>query len=112
MSQASQNDLEALIDALLVLKTRSEMENFLIDLTTPSELKALSERFKVARLLDNGHLSYRAIAETTGASTTTITRVARYLRDMPHQGYRLVLDRLISLQQNGPCGPHNETNNL
>jgi uncharacterized protein YerC len=48
----------------------------------------------VARLLDQGTLSYREISELTGASTTTVTRVARFLRDMPHQGYRRVLDKM------------------
>jgi len=57
-------------------------------------LRAFAERFRVARLLDEGQLSYRDISERTGASTTTVTRVARFLREMPHQGYRLVLDRM------------------
>jgi len=48
----------------------------------------------VARLLDEGTHSYRDIAMLTGASTTTVTRVARFLREMPHQGYRVVLDKL------------------
>ena len=48
----------------------------------------------IAQLLDAGDLSYREIAEAAGASTTTVTRVARFLREMPYQGYRRVLDRL------------------
>jgi TrpR-related protein YerC/YecD len=103
MSKITQTDLDDLIKAFMVLKTRDEIESFLIDLTTPSELKALSERFKVATLLDRGDLSYRALAQMTGASTTTITRVARYLKDMPHQGYRLALDRQKAISI------HNET---
>ncbi|MGZ3304942.1 MAG: YerC/YecD family TrpR-related protein [Asticcacaulis sp.] len=88
------NDSEALVQALLLLRTPQEARAFLEDLCTPSELRAFAERFKVARLLDEGRLSYRDISEKTGASTTTVTRVARFLREMPHQGYRLVLDRL------------------
>lgn len=87
-------DGDALITALLSLKTPDEMRAFLDDLCTPSEVRAFAERFKVARLLDEGQLSYREISERTGASTTTVTRVARFLREMPHQGYRRVLDRL------------------
>ena len=87
-------DREALIRALLSLETPDEMRAFLDDLCTPSEMRAFAERFKVARLLDEGQLSYREISERTGASTTTVTRVARFLREMPHQGYRRVLDRL------------------
>jgi uncharacterized protein YerC len=48
----------------------------------------------VARLLDQHQHSYREIAVEAGASPTTVVRVARFLREMPHQGYRLVLDRL------------------
>jgi TrpR-related protein YerC/YecD len=82
------------IDALLALDTRAEAEAFLADLCTPSEMKAFAERWAIARLLDAGELSYREIAETAGSSTATVVRVARFLKEMPHQGYRLVLDRL------------------
>ncbi|MGH6831324.1 MAG: Trp family transcriptional regulator, partial [Methylocella sp.] len=61
---------------------------------TPGEVHALSERWLVARLLDGGGLSYREIAEKAHSSTATVVRVARFLKDMPHQGYRRVLDRL------------------
>ncbi len=88
------SDTDALSKALLTLRTPEEVKAFLDDLCTPSELRAFAERFKVARLLDEGQLSYRDISEKTGASTTTVTRVARFLREMPHQGYRLVLDRM------------------
>ena len=70
------------------------MQRFLIDLCSPAELRALAERWHVARLLDEGRLSYRQISDMTGVSTTTIGRVARFLTNEPHQGYRLVLDRV------------------
>jgi TrpR-related protein YerC/YecD len=108
MTNQAKNDIQALIDAVLTLKTHREVENFLIDLTTPSELRALVERYKVACLLYRGDLSYRAIAEVTGASTTTITRVARTLKDMPQQGYRLVLDRLERETQTELNNPNSE----
>jgi TrpR-related protein YerC/YecD len=88
------DDRLALYDALLCLKTREELDAFLADLCTPSELRAFAERWAVARLLDEQLQSYREIASTAGASPTTVVRVARFLREMPHQGYRLVLDRL------------------
>ena len=84
----------ALYDAILSLKTREEVEAFLADLCTPAELRAFAERWQVARLLDDGGKSYREIAAEAHASPTTVVRVARYLKDMPHQGYRLALDRL------------------
>ena len=83
-----------LLDALLALKSREDAEAFLADLCTPAEMRAFDERWRVAQLLDQGELSYREIAEAAGASTTTVVRVARWLKDMPYGGYRRVLDRL------------------
>ncbi len=88
------SDRAALLDAFLALKTRAEVEAFLTDLCTPAEVRAFAERWAVARLLDQGGKSYREIACEAGASPTTVVRVARFLKEMPHQGYRLVLDRL------------------
>lgn len=93
-AQDDKGDAEVLARALLSLQSPGEVRAFLDDLCTPAEIRAFAERFKVARLLDAGQLSYREISERTGASTTTVTRVARFLREMPHQGYRLVLDRM------------------
>jgi TrpR-related protein YerC/YecD len=87
------DDRKALYDAFLSLQTREEMEAFLSDLCTPAEVRAFAERWAVARLLDQKAKSYREIALEAGASPTTVVRVARFLREMPHQGYRLVLDR-------------------
>jgi len=84
----------ALSSALASINSSELMEKFLIDLCTPAELRALAERWHVARLLDTGEQSYRDINAETGVSTTTIARVARFLKDEPHQGYRTVLDRL------------------
>jgi TrpR-related protein YerC/YecD len=92
--QPKDQDVDALTRALLTLQSPQEVRAFLDDLCTPSELRAFAERFRVARLLDEGQMSYRDISEKTGASTTTVTRVARFLREMPHQGYRLVIDRM------------------
>ena len=85
---------KALFDAFAKLEDGAEMARFLRDLATPAEIEAFAERWRIARMLDEGGHSYRDIAVATGASTTTIGRVARFLRDEPHQGYRLVLDRL------------------
>ena len=82
-----------LADALYLAQDAAEMERFLVDLCTPAELRALSERWHVAKLLDKGEMSYRDINARTGVSTTTIGRVARFLKEEPHQGYRTILDR-------------------
>src|SRR4051794_6956875 len=85
-----------LCDALLTPRTREEMRRLLFDLCTPSELRALAGRWHVARLLDGSDLSYREIHDATGVSTTTIVRVARFLRQEPNQGYRRALDAAAS----------------
>ncbi len=82
-----------LASALASIQSADEMDRFLVDLCTPSELRALSERWHVAQILDSGERSYRDISAKTGVSTTTIGRVARFLKDEPHKGYRAVLDR-------------------
>lgn len=92
--------LADLARALLKLESKEETICFLRDLCTPAEITALSERWHVARLLDEGELSYRDIHDETGVSTTTVSRVARFLFNEPHLGYRLVLGRLGG-QKNG-----------
>ena len=87
-------DEKALFAAFSQLRDGAEAARFLRDLATPAELEAFAERWRIARLLDEGRHSYRDIAAATGASTTTIGRVARFLKEERHQGYRLVLDRI------------------
>ncbi len=86
-------DEEALFAAIAKLKNSGEAAQFFRDLATPAELDAFDELWRIAQLLDKGAHSYREIAAETGASTTTIGRVARFLREENHQGYRLILDR-------------------
>ncbi len=83
----------ALYDAVLALKSTTDVAAFFADLCTPAELEALVGRWKVAQLLDKG-LPYREISEKTGISTATVTRVARCLTYGRDGGYRRVLDRL------------------
>jgi len=91
-------DLDSLIDqlcaALLVPGGAAEMRGLLTDLCTPAEIRTLAERWHVARLLDGTDLSYREIHDATGVSTTTVVRVARFLRQEPHGGYRSTIDAL------------------
>ena len=92
--QATTNPVDDLCSALKSLRSEEEARNFLVDLCTPAEIRALSERWLVARLLNEGDLSYREISQETGVCTTTIVRVARFLREEPHGGYRAILHRL------------------
>src|SRR6478672_9512373 len=80
-----------LCDALRSMKKAAELEAFLRDLCTLSELEAMAHRWQVARLVDQG-LPYLEVAEKTGASTATVTRVAHWLNH-GEGGYRLALDR-------------------
>lgn len=70
--------LDALVEALLVLRTPADMRAMLVDLCTPAELEAMADRWQVVPLLLDG-LPYRDIHERTGVSVTTIGRVARCL---------------------------------
>lgn len=79
-----------LCSSLRSCKTDDEMANFLRDVATLSELQAWSERLEVARLLGTG-MSYRQVAKETGASTTTVTRVAHFLEN-GEGGYRRFLN--------------------
>jgi TrpR-related protein YerC/YecD len=80
-----------LFAAIRLLKTQDELESFLRDLCTLQELETLAHRWQVAKLVDEG-LPYLEVAERTGASTTTVTRVAQWLRH-GEGGYRRALDR-------------------
>ena len=91
-------DVRSLTDdlcgALLSPGTPEEMCRLLLDLCTPAEIRTLAERWHVARLLDGTDLTYREIHEATGVSTTTIVRVARFLKQEPNGGYRQAIDKL------------------
>jgi TrpR-related protein YerC/YecD len=85
---------KALYEAFLRLTTPDEVARFLHDLCTPQEIADFIDRWQVARLLDDGQLSYREIHAQTGVSVTTVGRVARFLTEERYKGYRLVLDRI------------------
>jgi len=86
--------INELCEVLLLLETKEEAYNFLKDLCTPSEMVSLAERWKVCKLLAKGDLSYRDIHRLTGASLTTIGRVARFLKDEPYHGYSSLLTKI------------------
>jgi len=86
--------MKNLNEVFLLLKNKNEVSDFLKDLCTPSELKALEERWAVAQLLYEDELSYREISAKLKTSTTTVTRVARFLSSEPYQGYKRILKRI------------------
>lgn len=85
-------NVDALFSAILSLKTADECYRFFEDLCTVPELKAMSQRLAVARMLTQRHI-YSDIVAEPGASTATISRVARAL-NYGSDGYRLVFSRL------------------
>jgi TrpR-related protein YerC/YecD len=85
-------EIRDLLETVLTLESLDEAERFFRDLCTLAELEAMAHRWQVAKLVDEG-LPYHEVSRRTGASTTTVTRVAHWLRH-GEDGYRLVLDRL------------------
>ena len=86
------DNMDLLFQAILQLQTEEECYHFFEDVCTISELKALSQRLQVAKMLQAGR-TYQQIESDTGASTATISRVKRYLQ-YGAGGYGLVLSRL------------------
>lgn len=80
-----------LFEAILGLEDPDEVERFLRDLCTLGELQAMAHRWEVVKLVERD-LPYQEISRQTGASTTTVTRVAHWLR-YGEGGYRLALER-------------------
>lgn len=79
--------------AILELKNPEECYNFFMDLCTMAELKAMEQRFEVARLLNEGMI-YSDILNATGASSATISRVNRSLNDYGTGAYKELFKRL------------------
>ena len=84
--------VDELFDAILSLQSKAECYSFFEDLCTINELLSLSQRYEVASMLRDKK-TYLEIAEKTGASTATISRVNRSL-NYGNDGYELVFERL------------------
>ena len=92
-------DVEAMFTAILSLESLEEAERFFRDLCTLNELRDMSQRWAVVRLLDSG-MHYAEISRETGASTATITRIASWLNH-GEGGYRGMLDKLATASSAG-----------
>ncbi|MEG1287275.1 YerC/YecD family TrpR-related protein [Clostridium sp.] len=93
-SRLKSKELDLFFEAVLKLQNVNECYKFFEDVATINELKALSQRIHVAGMLKEKKL-YTEIAEKTGASTATISRVNKCL-NYGTGGYSLILDRLES----------------
>ena len=84
--------VDHLFDAILTLENKEECYTFFQDVCTINELLSLSQRYEVAKMLREKK-TYLEIAEKTGASTATISRVNRSL-NYGCDGYDMVFSRL------------------
>ena len=84
--------MDYFFDAVLTLKSREECYSFFEDVCTINELFTISQRLMVARMLTEGK-TYIEIAESTGASTATISRVNRSLT-YGNDGYEMIMQRI------------------
>ena len=91
-------NLDDLYKAVLCLETVEECRLFFKDLCTVPELKALSQRFQVAKMLTENHV-YSDIVKETGASTATISRVNRSLSYDGSGGYNIVFDKFRKAEE-------------
>ena len=89
---AKKEKSDRLYQAILTLETEEECYNFFQDLCTISELRSMEQRYEVATLLSEG-MVYSEILERTGASSATISRVARSLTDSDG-GYERIFARM------------------
>lgn len=84
-------ELDALLEAVASLESSDEAYLFFEDLFTVTELSAMAQRFRVARMLLENHTTQQ-ISEETGSSTATIARVNKCLH-YGSGGYAMVIDR-------------------
>ena len=89
--------VDHLFDAILRLQNKEECYTFFEDVCTVNELLSLSQRFEVAKMLRD-QKTYLDIAEKTGASTATISRVNRSL-NYGNDGYDMVFSRLQDMDK-------------
>ena len=91
-SKLKSEEMDLFFRAVLTLQSIDECYDFFEDVATINEVKALAQRLHVATLL-NKKKTYSEIAEITGASTATISRVNRCL-NYGSDGYNLILEKL------------------
>jgi TrpR-related protein YerC/YecD len=84
-------DVDRLFETIVRLRNKDEAKRFLRDLMTEKELLEMANRWKVVRMLDAG-VSYADIEGETGMSSTTIARIAKWMKE-GKGGYALMLER-------------------
>lgn len=92
-SKLHNQQVDGLFEAILKLENLEECYRFFEDICTINEIKSLAQRLEVAKML-RAKRTYQDIADETGASTATISRVNRSLT-YGADGYNIILDRLL-----------------
>ena len=85
-------EFDELCKAFSLISDEKEAKRFLSDICTEQELQSMTERLQVAKRILNKE-SYRSISSSTGSSTSTITRVGKWLKS-GSGGYKLVIEKL------------------
>jgi len=92
MKKFDKESLNNLFEAILLLETKEECDNFFNDICTIHELEAIAQRLDVAKQLIEGKV-YTEISKETGASTATVCYVIRCIK-YGNGGFKTVLDRI------------------
>ena len=85
-------EVEELFEAILAIENKEECFCFFEDICTTNEILSFAQRYQVAKMLFENR-TYQDIAEKSGASTATISRVKRSIDD-GSGGYKMIFDRL------------------
>jgi TrpR-related protein YerC/YecD len=93
---------DSLYAAFAALKNQQEFNMFMADLCTPTEIRFLNERWRIAKLLRENRLNQKEIAQKNKFGRETITRVARCLNENDNGGYNIVLDRVLGVLVDTP----------
>ena len=91
-SKVKSDETDELFDAIMSLENKEEFYRFFDDLCTFGEIKAMAQRFRVAKLLKEGK-TFAGISEEVGASSATITRVNKCIT-YGSDGYKIALERI------------------
>lgn len=86
------DDQRALYEAVQILESPDQVMRFLRDLLTFDEIREISKRFAVVKML-NDKKTVREISKKTKMSSATISRINFWLHHGTG-GYRLVLEKL------------------
>ncbi len=92
MNHQLNKEVGELFEVITSLKDVSETKSFLSDLLTEKELNEFSQRWKVAKMLNDG-ITYVEIERATGMSSTTIARIHKWFKE-GKGGYRMMIDKI------------------